>query len=127
MLDVAVAIAAVIALVALVVIASRKFSTLAAINTAIIPETRHGQLKSRLIEERLERKLRSLYAQVVDRLRPTGSQARAFLRNQYRRLLALEKEYRTRVAKTPPVTEEERQKAANQLEALLSVARDGLR
>ncbi|MBI4089951.1 MAG: tetratricopeptide repeat protein [Candidatus Kerfeldbacteria bacterium] len=117
----AVAILATAALLAIVVIVARRFPSLAAIDTSIIPAERQDELKARLIEERLRRRAARLGRAVNARLKPMLASFQASVRRRYHQLLELEQRYRAR-ATTGPETREEQVKAAATVESRLAEA-----
>ncbi len=109
MIDLVVAILAGLALLAIIVIVGRKFPMLASINTSTIPAERHQELKSKLMEDRLRRKLRG-YATALGRgLQPLGAKTGRLLRTWYDRLLELERRYRAKVVHERTTTTPEQQ------------------
>lgn len=97
MLDLAVAILGLLALIGILVTIIRKFPAMAAINTKVIPEERQNQLKAKLFEQRLERKLRRALSTATTRVKPFGRIVSRFASAQYQRVLELERRYKTRV------------------------------
>lgn len=126
MLDLAVSILALTSLIGVVAIVVRRFPTLAAIDTGSIPAERHGELKTRLIEQRLKRKLEAALRALVSALKPASRAFIAFLRQRYEQLLALERQYRTRVAAPTVLTPEERERKDREVDRLLTVAYDAI-
>lgn len=120
-----VAILAAAALIGVIVIVTRRFPSLAAIDTSTIPAERHDELKARLIEERLRRKAGRLLTAVGVRLKPIGTSLRAELQRRYRQLLELEQRYRTR-ATTGLGTPEEQIKVAATVQSRLAEATQAL-
>jgi tetratricopeptide (TPR) repeat protein len=126
MLDLAVAILAVAALIGVIAIVARRFPSLAAIDTSTIPAERHDELKTRLIEERLRRKAGRVLHALAARLKPIGRIVRTETQRRYRQLLELEQRYRTR-ATVGAHSPAERVKVAATVESLLTEASAALK
>lgn len=127
MIDLIVTILAVLALLGMITIVTRKFPTLAAIDTRVIPAERHGELKTKLIEQRMKRKLLTFIGLLFERFKPAGARISAFLRSRYHKLIELERRYRSRVDKTTDLSPAELEKKGQRLETLLAQADDALR
>lgn len=127
MIDLIVGIVGLFALIGIIVILARKFPTLASIDTTVIPEERHGELKAKLIEDRLKRRLDGIGVKVRRSLVPTGKLISAFVRARYRQLLELERQYRARSAQHAPATPEQHEQLVQQIDVLISTAQDALR
>jgi len=82
MIDLIVVVFALIALIALVVLIARKFPKLASIDTTTIPAEQHSKLKSKLIEDRLKRKLTTVACGVGTAMKPVGHALGACVRSQ---------------------------------------------
>lgn len=126
MIDLAVGITALLALIGLGAIVVHKFPTLASIDTKTIPAERHGELKARLIEERFRRKIGRASGSVSMRLKPVGGAAKKMLKTWYHRLLDLEQRYRTRVMSAELQDPEERAKKLQQVGQTVSSASEAL-
>lgn len=116
-----------LALIGIGTILLSKFSTLASIDTNAIPAERHGELKSRLMEDRFKRKLFGFSRAVADRLNPLGKLLRGFWLSMYNRLLELEQRYRRKATAEAPLTPGERSQREQRLEEILPAAQDALR
>lgn len=127
MIDLIVAILAVLALLGTITIVVRKFPTLAAIDTKVIPAERHGELKTKLIEQRMKRKLLSFFGAMIERLKPAGARIAVLLRSRYHKLIELERRYRSRVDKATDLNPAELEKKGQRLDTLLAQAHNALR
>lgn len=126
MIDLAVGITAVLALIGLAAIVVHKFPTLASIDTKTIPAERHGELKARLIEERFRRKLERASGNLSTRLKPVGGAVKRNLKTWYHRLLDLEQRYRTRVTSAELQDPAERAKKLEQVGQTVGSASEAL-
>ncbi len=126
MVDLAVSLLALASFVGVVTIVARRFPTLAAIDTTSIPVERQGKLKTRLIEQRLKRKVELALRALLAALRPMSHAFTSFLRQRYERLLALERQYRTRVTTPTALSPEEREKKDFEIDRLLTAAHSAL-
>lgn len=126
MLDLAVAMLAVAALIGAVAIVARRFPSLAAIDTSAIPAERHEELKTRLIEERFRRKTERVLRAMAVRLKPIGRIVGTQIQRWYHQLLELEQRYRAR-ATVGTHSSEDRIKVAATIESLLTEATAALK
>ncbi len=123
MIDLIVVFLASAALIVLVVLIARKFPKLASIDTKTIPAERHSELKSKLIEDRLKRRLMAVATGIGTTMKPVGHALGAFLRSRYHKLLELEKRYRNRTRATASMSPEEHAEKLAHIEQVLVDAR----
>lgn len=126
MLDLAVAIAAILALIGLVAIVVRKFPTLAKIDTTSIPTEQQGALKARLMEQRLQRKMSNLRGNLGKILLPLGRRMWSGLRGLYDRLLSLEQRYRAKALNAPDLSPADQVKKEVHVETVIAAAEAAL-
>lgn len=126
MIDIVVAIIALGALIAIVVIVSRQFPKLAAIDTKAIPTEQHDELKTKLIEQRFKRRLTGFAGTAGKIVRPTAAYLKTFFTTLYRNLLELEKRYRLRAKQATFAAPEARAEKAEIIERVLSEAKNAI-
>lgn len=128
MLDLVIGAVALLALIGMIVIVARKFPILASIDTKSIPAEQHQDLKLKLMEERLQRRLNRIGGQAWAVLRPAGRLIRSATRRWYDRLLELERRYQVRLRHTTgELTHEERRQRSVTIESIMAEAQSALR
>ena len=98
-----------VCLVAIIVIIVKRLKQLAQIDTSNIPKEKQSEVKSSLMEERLERKFKTVGTQIGKGVKPISNKIIDWLKSAREKVISLEKHYRQRIKskKTPTLEEQE--------------------